>query len=102
MGTGTGVGTETRAVAEIGTGTRMRTGTRTGLGITEEWRKRARNRTRVVKATEKTGETWAKREKKRRQERVGSVAANPDISRAARKQGGKHTVLRTQVRTLQV
>ena len=71
MGTGTGAGTETRAVADMGTGTRMTTGTETrmGLGRTEERRRRAIHRTRVVDAIREMG-------RKRKQKRVGSVSAH--------------------------
>ena len=48
------------------------------------------------------GDMGGKR-KKCRKERVGSVAANPRITYGAtRKQGGKHKVLRAQVRFVQV
>ena len=67
---GTGARAETRAVAEMGTGT--------GSGRAEERQRSERYRTRVVDAMWETGETWVKREKKRRQESVGSVAADPD------------------------
>ena len=58
----------------------MRTGkeTRTGLCRAEEKRRSARNRTRGVDTMWETDETWVERRKQRRQERVGSVAANPD------------------------
>ena len=53
--------------------------TRTGSGRAEERQISARNRTRVVNAMWETGGTWlGGKRKKRRQERVGSVAANPD------------------------
>ena len=64
MGTGTGAGMEMKAVG-MGTGTRMGTGTgtRIGSGRAEEGRRSARNRTRVVDAMRKTGETWVERGK---------------------------------------
>ena len=42
---------------------RTRTRTRTGSERAEERRRSARNRTRVVDAMWKTGETWVEREK---------------------------------------
>ena len=75
MGTGTGAGTETRAVTNTGAGTE----TRTALGRVEERQRRARNRKRVVDTMWETGEIWVEREKKRKQESVGSVAADPDV-----------------------
>ena len=55
-------------------------GARTGSGRVEDSRRSARNRTRVVDAMWETGEIWVERGKTvpGRQERVGSVAANPD------------------------
>ena len=47
------------------------------------------------------GDMGGKR-KKCRKERVGSVAANPDNLRSNKEAGGKHKVLRTQVRFVQV
>ena len=63
METGTEAGTETRAVAEMEKGTRMRMGTRTrtGLGRSEERRRSATKRTRVVDAMWETGETLLER-----------------------------------------
>ena len=54
--------------------------TRTGSGRAEERRRSARNRTGVVDAMRKTGETWLGgwREKKRRQESVSAVTSDPD------------------------
>ena len=51
-----------------------------------------------------TGETWlGRKSEKCRKERVGSVAANPDnLESNKAKQGGRHNVLRDQVRTVQV
>ena len=89
MRTGTRAGTETRAVAEMGTGTRMGTETRTGSGRAEERRKSATNRTRDVDAMWETGETWLEREKKRRKERVSSVAANPENLENSKEAGGE-------------
>ena len=40
--------------------------------------------------------------KKCRKERVGSVDANPDNLRSNKEAGGKHNVLRAQVRFVQV
>ena len=76
METGTGAATETKAVVETGKGTR--TGTRTGLGRAVERGRSARNPTRVVDAMWETGETWAEREKKHIQERIDSIATDPD------------------------
>ena len=61
----------TRSGTGTGTGTGKRTGLRTGFGRAEERGISANNRTIVVDAMWETGETWAHREKKRRQERVG-------------------------------
>ena len=62
---GDGSGTETRSVVEMGTGTRMgtETGIRIGLGRTEDRRRSARSRTRVVYAMWEKGETLVEREK---------------------------------------
>ena len=68
---------------EDGTGT----GTRTGPGRTGERRRSARNRTRGVDAVWETGETRLEKEK-RRQTRVGSVAANLD-NQENRKEAGR-------------
>ena len=43
-----------------------------------------------------------RKRKKRRQESVGSVAANPDNLENSKEVGGKHKVPRAQVRTVQV
>ena len=64
--------------------TRMET--RAGSGRAEERRRSAKKRTRVVdvvRETERLG--WKK--KKRRQKRVGSVAANPDNLENSKKAG---------------
>ena len=42
------------------------------------------------------------REKKRGQERVGSVAAKPGNLENRKKTGGKHKVYRAEVRTVQI
>ena len=76
IGTVTGTETETRAVVK--TGTRTVKGTRMGSGRAEERRRSATTRTRIVDAMWEMGEIWVKRKKNRRQESVGSAAANPD------------------------
>ena len=51
--------------------------------------------TSVVDAMWETGETWrVEREKKRSQERVGSVADDPDNLENSKEAGGKHNVPR--------
>ena len=88
MRTGTGAGTEARAVEEMGTGTRMGTemGTRTGSWRVEEKLRSATNLTRVVDAMWETGDTWlGGMHEQRRQERVGSVAADEDILEKSKK-----------------
>ena len=89
-GDGNGDGSEeARTVAEMGTGTTItETGTRIGSGRAEERRKSARNRKIVVDAVRETGETWVERQKKCRNERVGSVAANPDNLESNKEAGG--------------
>ena len=74
----------------MGMGTRIGTGmgTRTASRRAEERRRSVRNRTGVVDAMWETWENWVEREKKRRQERVGSVAANPDDNLENRKEAG--------------
>ena len=66
----TGSETKARVVAGTGTGT--------GTGRAEERRGSARSLTRAVAAMWETGETWVERQKNVRQERVGSVVANPE------------------------
>ena len=68
------MGAETRALSEMGTGT----GTRTGSGRAEERQRSARNRTRSVRRDVGNGGDLVGKRKRRRQERVMSVAANPD------------------------
>ena len=86
MRTGTGMGMETRAVAEMGTGT----GTRTVSGRAEERQRSAENRTKVVDVTWETEEAWVERGKNEcKQERVGSVAANPDNLENRKEAGGE-------------
>ena len=66
-----------------------------------EANKRKKNR-RVIDAMWKTGETRAEKQKKRRQERVGSVSVDPeDLERIERKHRGKCKALRTQMRTVE-
>ena len=79
MGTRRGAGSERRAVAEMGAGS----------GRMEERRRSARNRTRNVDTMWETGNTWVEREKKRIQERVDSVAANPDNLGNSKEAGGE-------------
>ena len=91
MGTRTGAGTETRAKVEIGMGTRIGTGkgTRIGSRRVHERRRSGRNRTRVVDVMWETGETWVGEKRgKRRKERVGPVAANPDNLEDNKEAGG--------------
>ena len=88
-GAGTETGTEARTVAEMGTGTRIAgTGTRIESGRAEERRRSARNRKIVVDAMWETGETWVEKREKRRNERVGPVAANPDNLESNNETGG--------------
>ena len=60
---------ETSTIVEMGMGTRMGTGMRMGMGTSvesgraEERRRSARNRTRLVDAMWKMGETWVERGK---------------------------------------
>ena len=65
MGTGTGMKKKSKVVAETGTGTGLDIETRTGSGRAKEWRRSARNRTRVVSAMWETEETRLEREKTR-------------------------------------
>ena len=104
-GAGTGAGMETRAVVEMGTGTRMVTGagTRTGSGRAEDRRRSARNRTRIVDAMWEMEVAWVRgTRKKRRQERVGSVATDSDNVKNRKKAGGEHKVHGAKIRTVQV
>ena len=78
MGTVTGAGTGT---AMTGTGTRI------GTGRAEKRRKNARNRKIVVNAVRETGQKRVEREKNV-EERVGSVAANPDNVESNKEEGG--------------
>ena len=78
-------------------GTRMGTGKGTMIGSrrVQERRRSGRNRTRVVDAMWETGETWVGGKRgKRRKERVGPVAANPDNLENNKEAGGGHKVLR--------
>ena len=87
---------------EMGTGTRITgTGTRMGSGRAEVRRRSARNRKIVVDAKWETGETWVEREKNVEKKRVGPVDANSDNLESNKEAGGKHKVLRAQVRTVQ-
>ena len=70
-----------------------RMGTGTGSERAEERQKSARNRTRVVDALWKTEETGEKRGK-RRQERVGLVAADPENPKNRKEVWGRHKVFR--------
>ena len=72
----------------MGTGT----GTRMGSVRAEDRRRSARRRTRLVNAMREMGETWVERGKKRRKERVGPVAANPDNLENNSKAGGGGTM----------
>ena len=100
-GTGTGVGTRRRTPDGNGNGDGDGSedcsgdgngdddnGTRTGLGRAEGRQKSARNRKMVVDAVRETGEIRVEREKKCRNERVGSVAANPDTLGSNKEAGG--------------
>ena len=111
MGTGTGVETSRRTQDgnEDGSadrnesksgdrnGTRMGAGkgTRIGSRRVQERRRSGRNRTRVVDVMWETGETWVGEKRgKRRKERVGPVAANPDDLENNKEAGEEHKVLR--------
>ena len=82
-----GAGTKTSAVAEMRTGTTigMGTGTRTKFGGEAKKRKTSHERCR---RDEKNGESVNGKEKKRRQERVGSVTADPGLKKELYKSSG--------------
>ena len=96
MGTGTGARTETRAKVEIemdedGNGKGNEDRIEEGAGEA----KKRKNRTRVIDAMWETGETWVGEKRgKRRKERVGPVAVNPDNLENNKEAGGGHKVLR--------
>ena len=70
------------------TRTRMGTGTRTGSGRAEERRKSAKKPYKSCRRRDvETGETWVDR-KQRRQEKAGSIAANPDNLENRKEAGG--------------
>ena len=83
----TGAGTKTSAVTEMTTGTRIGTGTGTRTGFGEEAKKRKTFHERCRRDQE-NGESVSGKEKKRRQERVGSVTADPGLKNELYKSSG--------------
>ena len=95
-GTGTGTGTGTRRRTPDGNGNEGNIGEG---GREAKTRKKPQNSCR--RRAENGGDTGGQR-RKCRKERVGSVAANPDILESDKKALGEHKVLRAQVGTVEV